>query len=35
MTLDLEDLRLAVYTSLASTGRAPETATLAAALGAD
>jgi hypothetical protein len=35
MTLDLEDLRLAVYTSLASTGRAPEIASLAATLGAD
>ena len=33
MTLDLEDLRLAVYSSLASTGRAPETAALAASLG--
>jgi hypothetical protein len=34
MTLDLEDLRLAVYTSLASTGRAPDDAALATALGA-
>jgi hypothetical protein len=34
MTLDLEDLRLAVYTMLASTGRAPETSALATALGA-
>ena len=33
MTLDLEDLRLAVYTSLASTGRAPETGALATSLG--
>ncbi len=35
MTVDLEDIRLSVYTSLASTGRAPETAALAATLGAD
>lgn len=35
MTLDLEDLRLAIFTALASTGRAPEIATLAATLGAD
>lgn len=35
MTLDLEDLRLSIYTSLASTGRAPETAALAATLGVD
>jgi len=35
MMPDLEDLRLAIYTSLASTGRAPETAALAATLGAD
>jgi hypothetical protein len=34
MMLDLEDLRLAVYTTLASTGRAPETSALATALGA-
>ena len=34
VTLDLEDLRLAIYTSLASTGRVPETAALAALLGA-
>ncbi len=33
MTLDLEDLRLEIYTSLASTGRAPETPALAATLG--
>ena len=31
MTLDLEDLRLSVYMSLASTGRAPDAAALAAA----
>jgi hypothetical protein len=35
MTVDLEDLRLLIYTSLATTGRAPEPAALAAALGAD
>ena len=35
MTLDPEDLRLSVYTSLAATGRAPEIAALAATLGAD
>jgi hypothetical protein len=35
MTVDLEDLRLQIYTSLATTGRAPEPAALAAALGAD
>ena len=35
MTLDLEDLRLSIYTSLASTGRAPETAALAAMLRAE
>jgi Alkylmercury lyase len=35
MTLDPEDLRLAIYTSLASTGHAPETSALAATLGAD
>src|SRR3954451_22335526 len=35
MTLDSEDLRLAIYTSLASTGRVPDIATLGAALGAD
>ena len=34
MTLDLEDLRLAAYMALASTGRAPETSALATALGA-
>jgi hypothetical protein len=34
VTLDPEDLRLAVYTSLASTGRAPEVTELAAALDA-
>lgn len=34
MTLDLEDLRLAVYTELAATGRAPEPASLATSLGA-
>ena len=33
MTLDLEDLRLAVYHPLASTGRAPDTASLASSLG--
>ena len=35
MTLDLEALRLSIYTSLGSTGRAPEAASLAATLGAD
>jgi hypothetical protein len=35
MTADPEDLRLAIYTSLASTGRAPETGALAATLGVD
>lgn len=35
MTLDPEDIRLSIYTSLASTGRAPETAALAATLEAD
>jgi hypothetical protein len=35
MPFDLEDLRLAVYSSLASTGRAPDTAALAASMGAD
>lgn len=34
MTLDLEDLRLAIYRSFASTGRAPEPADLEEALGA-
>jgi hypothetical protein len=34
MTFDLEDLRLAVYTTLASTGRAPEIEALATSLGA-
>jgi hypothetical protein len=34
VTADLEDLRLAVYTALASTGRAPVTGDLATALGA-
>ena len=34
MPLDLEDLRLSVYASLASTGRAPDTADLAERLGA-
>ena len=34
MTLDLQNLRLSIYTSLASTGRAPDTAALAAACGA-
>ena len=34
MTLDLEDLRLSVYMSLASTGRAPDAAALAAACAA-
>ena len=34
MSLDLEDLRLAVCSSLASSGRAPEPATLASSLGA-
>jgi hypothetical protein len=33
--LDPEDLRLAIYTSLASTGRAPDNAALADTLGAD
>ena len=33
MTLDLEDLRLGVYSALASTGRAPAPGDLAAALG--
>ncbi len=33
MTLELEDLRLAIYRSLASTGRAPDVAVLAAATG--
>jgi Alkylmercury lyase len=33
VTLDLEDLRLSIYASLASTGRAPEPAALAAASG--
>ena len=32
MTLDLEDLRLAIYTSLAATGRAPDTTALATML---
>lgn len=35
MNLDIEDLRLAIYTSLASTGRAPGPADLAAGLGAE
>ena len=35
MTVDLEDIRLSIYTSLASTGRAPDPAALAATLGAD
>jgi hypothetical protein len=35
MTLDPEDLRLSIYASLASTGRAPVTAALSATLGAD
>jgi hypothetical protein len=35
MTVDAEDLRLTIYESLAFTGRVPETAALAAALGAD
>lgn len=35
MTLDLEALRLAIYTSLALTGRTPEPTTLAAVLDAD
>jgi hypothetical protein len=35
VTSDLEDLRLAIYTTLAATGRAPETAELGAVLGAD
>lgn len=35
MTLDLEALRLAIYTSLALTGRTPEPTALAAALDAD
>ena len=34
MTLDIEDLRLAIYRSLASTGRVPDDATLGAVLGA-
>jgi hypothetical protein len=34
MTVDLEDLRLSIFTSLASTGRAPDAAALAAASGA-
>jgi hypothetical protein len=34
MNLDLEDLRIAVYTALASTGRVPEIGVLGAALGA-
>jgi hypothetical protein len=34
MPLDVEDLRLAIYDSLASTGRGPDTAALAARLGA-
>lgn len=34
MALDLEDLRLAIYSSLASTGRVPDDAALQAALGA-
>jgi hypothetical protein len=34
VTVDLEELRLAVYASLASTGRAPEPAGLAVSLGA-
>jgi len=35
VTLDLEALRLAIYTSLALTGRTPEPTALAAALDAD
>jgi hypothetical protein len=35
MTVDVEDLRLTIYTSLAFTGRAPETAALATSLGAE
>jgi hypothetical protein len=35
MAVDLEDLRLSIYTSLAATGRAPETEALGAHLGAD
>lgn len=34
MALDLEDLRLAIYTSLATTGRPPETEALCTLLGA-
>jgi hypothetical protein len=35
MPLDPEDLRLAIYASLASTGRAPDVATLAARVGVE
>jgi hypothetical protein len=35
VTLDPEDIRLAIYTSLALTGGAPDAATLGATLGAD
>ncbi len=35
MPLDLEDLRLAIYASLASTGRAPDPAALGAGLGVE
>ena len=35
MPLDLEDLRLAIYASLASTGRAPDRAALGAGLGVE
>jgi Alkylmercury lyase len=35
VTLDPEDIRLSIYASLATTGRAPDTAALAATLGTD